>query len=72
MSSQEPRQGEKREVIDNIFELPPSPRGAYERGRDDGTIVYGDASGEWTLNEDGDVDIAFFASPRWLRKPREI
>ncbi len=32
-----------------------------------GTIVHGDASGEWTLDENGDVEeIVFFASPRWM------
>jgi hypothetical protein len=73
MSSQEPRQGEKPEVIDLIFERPPSPRGAYQRERDDGTIVHGDASGEWMLDEEGEVDdIVFFASPLWLRRSREI
>jgi hypothetical protein len=72
MSCHETPDGEEPEVIDIIVELPPSPRGAYQRERDDGTIVHGDASGEWTLNEDGEVDIAFFASPRWLRRPREI
>jgi len=72
MSSQKTPDGKTPEVIDVVFELPPSPRGTYQRERDDGTIVHGDASGEWTLNEDGDVDIAFFASPRWLRRLREI
>jgi hypothetical protein len=44
----------------------------FQRERDDGTVVHGYASGEWTLNEDGDLDdIAFFASPLWIRT-REI
>jgi hypothetical protein len=73
MSSQEPPQGERPEAIDITFELPPSPRGAYQRERDDGTIVHGDASGEWTLDEGGEVDdIVFFASPLWVRRSREI
>jgi hypothetical protein len=34
----------------------------------DGTTVDGDASGEWTLDEDGEVDeIVFFVSPGWVR-----
>jgi hypothetical protein len=32
----------------------------------DGTTVRRDASGEWTLDEDGEVDdIVFFVSPGW-------
>jgi hypothetical protein len=72
MSSQETPDGEKAVVIDLVFELPPSPRGTYQRERDDGTVVHGDASGEWTLNEQGEIDdIVFFASPLWLRKARK-
>ena len=48
-----------------VYELPPSQRGTYEYEREDGTTVQGDASGEWTLDENGDLeDIVFFASPR--------
>ena len=48
-----------------VFELPPSPEGTYRYEREDGTVVHGDASGEWTLDESGDLeDIVFFASPR--------
>jgi hypothetical protein len=73
MSSQEPPEGEGPEVINIVFGLPPSPRGAYRRERDDGTTINGDASGEWMLNEEGEVDdIVFFASPLWLRRNREI
>jgi hypothetical protein len=72
MSRQEQSQGAETDVINIVFELPPSPRGAYERELADGTIVHGDASGEWTLNEEGEVDdIVFFASPLWLRRSRE-
>ena len=40
-------------------------QGTYRYEREDGTIVHGDASGEWTLDENGDFeDIVFFASPR--------
>ena len=36
--------------------------------RPDGTTVHGDASGEWTLDEDGEADdIVFFVSPGWVR-----
>ena len=72
MSSQETPEGEKPKVIDIVFELPPSPQGTYQRTRDDGAVVHGDASGEWTLDEEGEVDdIVFFASPAWLRKARK-
>ena len=41
---------------------------AYRDERSDGTTVRGDASGEWTLDEDGEVDdIVFFVSPGWVR-----
>jgi hypothetical protein len=47
-------------------------RGAYERERDDGTIVHGDASGEWTLDEEGEVaGIVFFTSPLRVRRSRK-
>ena len=37
----------------------------FEYEREDGTTVHGDASGEWTLDESGDLeDVVFFASPR--------
>ena len=40
-------------------------QGTYRYEREDGTIVHGDASGEWTLDENGDFeDIVLFASPR--------
>jgi hypothetical protein len=72
MSNQETPEGEKPEVIDIVFELPPSPRGTCQRKRDDDAVVHGDASGEWTLNGDGEIDdIVFFASPLWLRKARK-
>ena len=39
----------------------------------DGTTVRGDASGEWTLDEDGEVDdVVFFGlSPGWVRDSEE-
>ncbi len=37
----------------------------------DGAVVHGDGSGEWTLDENGEVeDIVFFMSPGWHRKKR--
>jgi hypothetical protein len=40
--------------------------GGYQYEREDGAVVHGDASGEWTLDEDGAADdIVLFASPRW-------
>jgi hypothetical protein len=48
-----------------VFELPPSAQGTYQYEREDGATVRGDASGEWTLDEHGEVsDIIFFGSPR--------
>ena len=42
-------------------------QGTYRYERENGTTVHGDVSGEWTLDENGDVeDIVFFASPRWM------
>ena len=42
-------------------------QGTYQYTQDDGSTVHGDASGEWTLDEDGEVeDIVFFVSPRWM------
>jgi hypothetical protein len=59
------RPDDGRRQIDIFYELPPSPQGAYEYEREDGTTVHGDASGEWTLDENGEFeDIVFFASPR--------
>jgi hypothetical protein len=67
MSEQHPPDGERAEKIEIIFELPPSPQGTYKYERDDGTVVHGDAGGEWTLGEDGELeDIVFFVSPRWM------
>jgi hypothetical protein len=63
MSNEHPR--DDREQIDIVHELPASARGTYQYERPDGTTVHGDASGEWRLDESGDLeDIVFFASPR--------
>ena len=65
--------GERTEVetIEIFVELPPSPQGTYEYEQADGTVVHGDASGEWTLDEDGEVeDIVFFMSPGYVRSLR--
>jgi hypothetical protein len=53
-----------------IGEVPPSKHGNYQRQDEHGRVVHGDASGEWTLDENGEVDdIVFFLSPaaaaRW-------
>ena len=67
MSEQHPPDGERVKEIEIVFELPPSPQGIYQYEREDGTVVHGDAGGEWTLDERGEVDdIVLFASPRWL------
>jgi hypothetical protein len=55
-----------------VFEVPPSPEGTYRHEREDGTVVHGDASGAWTLDDDGEVeDIIFFMSPLHLMKLRQ-
>ncbi len=42
-----------------------SAEGTYQYEREDGAIVHGDVSGEWTLDKNGDVeDLVIFASPR--------
>ena len=65
MSEQQPPEGERVQRVEIVYELPPSAQGTYEYERKDGTIVQGDASGEWILDENGEVeDIVFFASPR--------
>ena len=65
--SQHPPDGEQ-DRFEIVFELPPLPQGEYQYEREGGTTVHGDASGEWTLDEDGEVDdIVFFVSPSWVR-----
>jgi hypothetical protein len=67
MGTHEQPEGEQVEKLDVVVELPPSPQGSYQYEREDGTVVHGDATGEWTLDEDGEADdTVFFASPRWL------
>jgi len=67
MGEQQPRDGEPVVEATIVFELPPSAQGAYQDKREDGTTVHGDPSGEWTLDEHGEVeDIVFFASLCWL------
>ena len=67
MSEQEPI-----EKIEIFFELPSSAEGTYQYEREDDTVVHGDASGEWALDENGEVeDIVFFVSPRQLMKSRQ-
>jgi hypothetical protein len=52
MSEQHPRD-ERFEQFDIVYEPQPSSQGTYQYGREDGTVVQGDASGEWTFDEDG-------------------
>ena len=67
MSERQPAEGERVERVEIVYASPPSPLGTYEYERGDGTTINGDASGEWTLDENGDLeDIVFFASPRWM------
>jgi hypothetical protein len=55
MNDQHAPDGEQ-DRFEIVFEVPPSPQGAYQYERDDGTNVHGDAGGEWTLDEDGEID----------------
>ena len=65
MSEQPRPEGERVERIEIVYALRRSAQGTYQYERKDGTIVHADASGEWTLDENLDVeDIVFFASPR--------
>jgi hypothetical protein len=64
MSKNDPPNGEGAEAIHIVVGLPAPANGTYQYQRD-GTVVHGDASGEWTLDDDGEVgDILFFLSPR--------
>jgi hypothetical protein len=59
----------KQEKVEIIAEVPPSERGSYERTDEHSRVVHGDASGEWTLDENGEVDdIVFFLSPGAARR----
>jgi hypothetical protein len=67
--SKQPPDGEWVAEVEIVLELPPSPQGTHEYEREDGAKVHGDASGEWMLDEDGEVeDIVFFASPGWISR----
>ena len=73
MSEQRRPDGERPEVeeVEIFFELSPSPQGTSRVRAEDGTVVHGDASGEWTLDEHGEVeDIVFFISPGYVRSLR--
>jgi hypothetical protein len=65
--SEKERSDERIERFDIVFERPPTTQGTYKYEREDGTVVHGDVSGEWTLDEHGGLaDIVFFVSPRLL------
>jgi hypothetical protein len=58
----------EREKSEIVGEVPPSKHGTYQREDEHGRTVHGDASGEWTLDENGDMDdIVFFLSPGTAR-----
>lgn len=58
-----------QERFEIVFEIPPSPEGTNRYEREDGTVIHSDASGEWTLDENGELeDIVFFMSPLHLMK----
>jgi hypothetical protein len=72
MSEQHPPEGEGQQRFEILFESRPSPQGTYRYEREDGTTVHGDAGGEWTLDDDGEVDdIVFFVSTGWMRRHAE-
>jgi hypothetical protein len=53
-----------------VAELAPTRHGSYQRTDERGRDVRGDASGEWALDADGEVeDLIWFASPSF---PREM
>lgn len=59
----------EREKIEIIAEVPPSKTGLDQREDEQGRVVHGDASGEWTLDEKGDLDdIVFLLSPGAMRR----
>jgi hypothetical protein len=59
----------EQEKIEIILEVPPSKNGSYQREDEHGRVVHGDASGEWTIDENGDFeDIVFFLSPGAMRR----
>jgi hypothetical protein len=60
------------EPIDVVVERPVTEQGTYGYKRSDGTVVRGDASGEWSLDDEGEVgEIVFFISPSWTRRGQE-
>ena len=64
----------EQDKFEIIGEVPQSKHGSYQRQDEHGRVVHGDASGEWTLDESGDLDdIVFFVSPgamrRWTADP---
>ena len=63
MSERQPPECERVERFEIVYDLRPH-RGRNEYKREDGTIVHGDASREWTLDESGGMRTLCFASPR--------
>jgi hypothetical protein len=61
-------EGDRPETFQVLSEIASSVEGTCRYKREGG-VVHGDASGEWTLDEDGEVeDIVSFVSPRWSRR----
>jgi hypothetical protein len=59
----------EQEKIEIITEIPRSKTGTYQRQDEHGGVIHGDASGEWTLDENGDLDdIVLFVSPGARRR----
>ena len=67
--TEQPKPDGEQDRFEIVFEVPPSSNGTYRCEREDGTTVHGDASGEWMLDEDGEIDdIVFFVSPGLMRR----
>jgi hypothetical protein len=59
----------EQEKIEIVGQVAPSKEGNYQRTDEHGRDIRGDASGEWALDENGDVeDIVFFLSPGAARR----
>jgi hypothetical protein len=58
-----------QEKIEIIAEVPLAKEGNYQRTDEHAGDVRGNASGEWTVDENGEVEgIVFFLSPGALRR----
>jgi hypothetical protein len=69
MGQDENRRLPVSEKIEIITGATPTEKGDYQRTDEHGRFVHGDASGEWTLDAEGEVDdIVFFVSSGAMRR----